>query len=106
MTRTAVGSCHPRPGRGARTDEYGGGNRRNRRLVLGANKLAGGARHPPTSHLVLLFATLLTLASGRVQCGWRGYGRGRVRVPAGWRGRGRGHIREGVCNRVCLPWGL
>jgi len=41
-----------------------------RHLILGGNKLAGGARHPPASHLglglVLLFATPLTLASGVV----------------------------------------
>ena len=42
MMRTAVESCHPRPGRGARRDEGGGGIHRNRRLVLDANKLAGG----------------------------------------------------------------
>jgi hypothetical protein len=39
---------------------------RIRHLDLGANKLAGGARHPPTSHLAFLFVTLITLASGVV----------------------------------------
>ena len=34
-----------------------------RHLILRGNELAGGARHPPASHVVLLFATLLTLAS-------------------------------------------
>jgi hypothetical protein len=73
MTRTSLGCFHPRPG--------------------------SGARHL-TSHLVLVFAALLTLASGgRVHYGWRGRGRGlgRVRVPAGWHKRGRGHVHEGVC---------
>jgi len=63
MMRMAVGSCHPRPVCKARRDEGGGGIHRNRRLVLGANKLVGGVRHPPISHLFLLFATLLTLTS-------------------------------------------
>ena len=34
-----------------------------RHLILHGNELAGGARYPPASHLVLLFATLLTLPS-------------------------------------------
>ena len=55
-----------RPGCGARRDEGGGGIRRIRRLALGANKPAEGARHPSTSHLALLFTTLRTLASGVV----------------------------------------
>jgi hypothetical protein len=37
-----------------------------RHLILGGNEFVGGARHPPASHLVLLFATPLTLASGVV----------------------------------------
>jgi len=49
--------------RGYRQNDAGGGIRH---LDLGANGLAGGARHPPSSHLVLLFATLNTLASGVV----------------------------------------
>ena len=34
-----------------------------RHLILHGNELEGGARYPPASHLILLFATLLTLAS-------------------------------------------
>ena len=34
-----------------------------RHLILHRSKVAGGACHPPASHLVLLFAILLTLAS-------------------------------------------
>ena len=34
-----------------------------RHLILHGNKLEGGARYSPASHLILLFATLLTLAS-------------------------------------------
>ena len=31
--------------------------------ILHGNELAGGARYPPASHLILLFTTLLTLTS-------------------------------------------
>ena len=34
-----------------------------RHLILHGNELEGGARYSPASHLILLFATLLTLAS-------------------------------------------
>ena len=77
--------------------------------ILHGNELEGGARYPPASHLILLFATLLTLASRLVfsvaevvvvvvVCGCGG-----VRVPAGWCGCGCGHVHGGVCRRVCLP---
>ena len=107
MTRMVVESCHPRPGYGARRDKAGSSIRRNRRLVLGENKLAGGARYlhhfpprPPLRHLAH------PRIRSHVHCGWGGHGHGRVRVPAGWHGRGRGHICEDVCNQVCLPRGL
>ena len=34
-----------------------------RHLILHGNELEGGARYPPASHLILLFATLITLVS-------------------------------------------
>jgi len=37
-----------------------------RYLIVGGNELAGGVRHPPASHLVLLVATPLILASSVV----------------------------------------
>ena len=39
-------------------------------------------------------------------CGWRGRGRGRVRIPAGWHVRGHGHVYGDICNQVCLFRGL
>ena len=34
-----------------------------RHLILRGNELAGGVHHPPAFHLILLFATLITLVS-------------------------------------------